>query len=451
MLLSSMAAVAQKLSYNARAQQYILQYKAFAQAEQQRSGVPAAIILAQGILETEAGNSELATLANNHFGIKCKKEWTGETFAHDDDAPQECFRKYASALQSYKDHSDYLKCGKRYQSCFAQAPTDYAAWAKELRKCGYATNPKYAQMLVKIIEDFHLQDYTYAAMNAQPEPVLLASASSPVATVVMAEKGTAGEVVPEHDTPASEDKPVYGQLLHRNGIKGFYARKGDVLLEYAIQYKVRYAKLLEINNLPDAPLAADMFVAVEKGGKVAQIIAHDVSAAPSQVVYTYIAPAKELVHTDIPVPTTLTAAAPSPDAAATVAITAPVAPAVAVTEPPARPVNIADEAAVEEVAPAVKEEDVPQDAFSRMKARLDKVVYAPVATEKKTTTVPATQRPVVPVVVASTASGKTYHTVRSGETAFGIARQYGISMKELMALNGLNFEAIKVGQKLRIK
>src|ERR1041384_2338919 len=106
--LISVAAKGQGLSYDERARQYIREHKDWAIAEQRRSGVPAAITLAQGIHETDGGSSELATMANNHFGIKCKKEWTGETFSHTDDAPDECFRKYSSAANSYQDHSDYL-------------------------------------------------------------------------------------------------------------------------------------------------------------------------------------------------------------------------------------------------------------------------------------------------------------------------------------------------------
>ena len=130
--------------YNARVQQYIEQYKDLAIAEQKRSGIPAAITLAQGIHETGAGNSELATEANNHFGIKCKKEWKGMTFTHTDDAPNECFRKYQRAEDSYKDHSDYLRSGTRYSKLFSLSMTDYAGWAIGLRQCGYATNPAYA-------------------------------------------------------------------------------------------------------------------------------------------------------------------------------------------------------------------------------------------------------------------------------------------------------------------
>jgi LysM repeat protein len=531
-LFASIGAAAQTASYQDRARQYIQQFKEFAQEEQRRSGVPAAITLGQGILETDAGRSELATEANNHFGIKCKKSWTGETFAHDDDAPQECFRKYPSALHSYKDHSDYLKASKRYESCFAQDPTDYVSWAKELRKCGYATNPRYAQALIKIIEDFKLQDYTYAAMTPKAGPVLVASAASPVAAAMMAEEKAAAEVVPEHDTPSNGDeKPEYGKVIRRDGARGFYARKGDVLLEYAIQHRVRYAKLLEINDLPDAPLAKDMFIWLEKGGKITRIISRDVAAAPA-IAYEAEAPAKNegirrqepvlagsapagtgqpvaanRPSAEPPAPKTrqdnlLSAAgqAAPPVAAAAPASTGaakPTAAPVVASQPapkpaaaPEKPVNIADEVAVEEEvkennaeiakeagAEVAKEdsdeeedevkEDVkpkaaeePQDEFSRLKARLDKVVYAPSKPRAQRPAAPAaatpavSEKPVAPApapAAASTGSSKTYHTVKSGETAFGIARQYGISMKELMTMNDLNFEAIKVGQKLRVK
>jgi len=524
-----MGATAQTLSHKERTQQYILQYKDFALEEQRRCGIPAAITLGQGILETEAGKSELATQANNHFGIKCKKEWTGETFAHDDDAPQECFRKYPTALHSYRDHSDYLKSSKRYQPCFAQSPTDYAAWARELRKCGYATNPRYSQILIKIIEDYQLQDYTYAAMTPGTQPSLIASTASPVAATMLAEKAAAKEVVPEHDTPADNgDKPTYGQITRKDGVRGFYARKGDVLLEYAIQFKVRYAKLLEINNLPDAPLAAEMFVSLEKGSRITQIISRDAAAPTPVMAYANPArgevlstegymekpaaiPAEEPVavekkktraprRTEDPAPVvkkqqpeetpiqaktevrpavvvTEQAKSTVPAASAPPVVVAAATP-VPVREPavaapaPVKAINIANEKAVEEEiakgqkepeetdaaeedkeAPAGKPEE-PKDEFSRLKARLDKVVYAPV---KKPTAAPAPAPPVTapvaaPVVASSaTADGKQYHTVKSGETAFGIARKYGVTMKELMAMNSLNFEAIKIGQRLRVK
>ena len=145
--------------------EYINNYKDLAIAEMQRTGIPASIKLAQGIHETSAGTSDLVKRSNNHFGLKCKSEWTGMTVKHTDDAPNECFRKYESSKDSYKDHSNYLKNSPRYASLFDLDPTDYKAWAFGLKKAGYATNPKYPQVLIKLIEDYDLQDYTMIALG----------------------------------------------------------------------------------------------------------------------------------------------------------------------------------------------------------------------------------------------------------------------------------------------
>lgn len=158
-------------TYNAQAQgqdqviRYIERYRSLAMSEQQRTGIPAAIKLAQAIHETGAGTSELAVQANNHFGLKCKSDWKGQTFEHNDDRRRECFRKYNIDFESYQDQSDYLKSNPRYRKLFKLSKTDYAAWAFGLREAGYATNPQYAQRLIQLVEEYHLQDYTYAAMG----------------------------------------------------------------------------------------------------------------------------------------------------------------------------------------------------------------------------------------------------------------------------------------------
>jgi len=138
--------------------EYIEMYKEEAIKEMQRSGVPASITLAQGILESGDGNSLLARKANNHFGIKCHSDWTGKTFHKDDDAKDECFRKYKTVLDSYRDHSEFLK-KKRYAFLFDLEITDYKGWAKGLKKAGYATNPKYPKLLIEIIEQNQLYQY----------------------------------------------------------------------------------------------------------------------------------------------------------------------------------------------------------------------------------------------------------------------------------------------------
>ncbi|MHC1702282.1 MAG: glucosaminidase domain-containing protein [Tenuifilaceae bacterium] len=133
--------------------EYIAKYKEIAVRQMKSHGVPASIILAQGLLESDNGNSRLAVKANNHFGIKCHKSWSGSTFIQDDDTKNECFRKYTNPEKSYRDHSDFLRGARRYSTLFDLKPTDYKGWAHGLKKAGYATNPNYANMLIKIIED----------------------------------------------------------------------------------------------------------------------------------------------------------------------------------------------------------------------------------------------------------------------------------------------------------
>lgn len=135
---------------------YINNYKDLAIKEMNRSQIPASITLAQAILESDNGNSTLAKKANNHFGIKCHSTWKGGKVYHDDDKRDECFRKYKSVYESYKDHSNFIVNGQRYSFLFDYNPTDYKLWAKGLQKAGYATSRTYATMLIKIIEDNQL-------------------------------------------------------------------------------------------------------------------------------------------------------------------------------------------------------------------------------------------------------------------------------------------------------
>lgn len=149
---------ATKIKWNQAYQNYFNKYKNIAIREMQRYGIPASITLAQGVLESAAGNSRLATVANNHFGIKCH-DWTGPTIAQDDDEQGECFRVYGSAIESYEDHSKFLRGRKRYSNLFQLAITDYRGWAHGLKQAGYATNPVYANSLIDIIELYRLYEY----------------------------------------------------------------------------------------------------------------------------------------------------------------------------------------------------------------------------------------------------------------------------------------------------
>ena len=135
---------------------YISNFKDIAIAEMNQFGIPASITLAQGILESGNGESRLATEGKNHFGIKCHDNWNGETIIEDDDEKGECFRKYSKVADSYRDHSLFLTERERYSSLFDLSPTNYKAWAKGLKKAGYATNPKYPSLLIDLIEKYDL-------------------------------------------------------------------------------------------------------------------------------------------------------------------------------------------------------------------------------------------------------------------------------------------------------
>jgi hypothetical protein len=178
--------------------EYIDTYKEMAMKEMARTGIPASITLAQGLLESGNGNSTLAVKSNNHFGIKCH-DWDGPSVRHDDDAKNECFRKYKSPEQSYKDHSDFLTASNRYSELFELASDDYKAWAKGLKKAGYATSPTYSKALIEIIEDNQL--YVYDSQ------VLVSKGKN--------KTGTTGKTIANRD------------VLYNNRVKYILAKKGD--------------------------------------------------------------------------------------------------------------------------------------------------------------------------------------------------------------------------------
>ncbi len=189
-----------QLSARMTREEYIRAYKYLAIAEMKRSGVPASITMAQACLESGDGNSRLAKKGNNHFGIKCHNDWKGGKIYHDDDARNECFRKYNSVEESFRDHSNYLSGTPRYSFLFDLNPTDYKAWARGLKKAGYATNNNYANALIKIIEDYKLYELDDEALKntSRTRPV------KPSVTV------TSGR-----------------QIYEKNRIKYIVARKGD--------------------------------------------------------------------------------------------------------------------------------------------------------------------------------------------------------------------------------
>ncbi|MDE3181835.1 MAG: LysM peptidoglycan-binding domain-containing protein [Bacteroidota bacterium] len=242
------------------AQEYVQKYKDLAIEEMKRMGVPAAITLAQGLLETQNGNSELFKESNNHFGIKCKSTWTAETVRHDDDAPGECFRKYKSAEDSYRDHSNFLRGNDRYAFLFKLDPSDYKAWAYGLRKAGYATNPKYPQILIKNIEDNNLEQYTDEALNDVPH--------FDASQYTDDTKSAPTETADNNDNDSDLTQPMN---LTINGSKALFVPKGTSLLAVATEHNINLEKLLTINDLSnDGLLQKGQYIFLEKKQKEGQ-------------------------------------------------------------------------------------------------------------------------------------------------------------------------------------
>jgi LysM repeat protein len=254
---------------------YINTYKEIAIREMQRSGIPASITLAQGIHESMAGKSDLVQRSNNHFGIKCRAEWKGEKVYHDDDARGECFRSYQKAEESYVDHTDFLKKGPRYAFLFEYDPTDYNKWAYGLKKAGYATNPRYPQILIKYIEDYNLQQYTLIAMGKLlPKDEVLAGGGKPVSI----SNGVAIQEIKLPSAPkAPADYPIGQFTINRTRV--IFAKAGASLLGIAKEYDISLKHLLDFNEMSeeeDDILAQDQLLFLQRKRRSGEAEFHEV-------------------------------------------------------------------------------------------------------------------------------------------------------------------------------
>lgn len=223
--------------------EYIKQYKHIAIEEMVRTKIPASITMAQGILESGFGKSPLATNANNHFGIKCHKEWTGEKYIQDDDEANECFRVYEHPEASYVDHSDFLLTRYRYATLFQLPPTDYKAWAHGLKQVGYATNPKYASILTQYIETYNLHEFDLLALAQieEREKLLMRVYSSEQIIV-------AKEIEKERTVERNYD--IY------------QVQQSDTLYSIARKFNTTVDELKRLNNLETADLKIGQMLVV---------------------------------------------------------------------------------------------------------------------------------------------------------------------------------------------
>jgi len=222
-------------------QQYINRFAKVAIAEMNQFHIPASITMAQGCLESGDGNSSLARDANNHFGIKCNNGWTGKSVRHDDDSRRECFRKYKSAWESYRDHSLFLRNNVRYASLFKLKITDYKGWARGLKKAGYATDPRYPERLIHIIEKYQLYDLD---KNYDGKEAVVSTGNE------RSDRNT--------QTSCSDDNRVdhfsidlsddSQSVVERNGTKSIRARKGDTYEELAAEYGLKEWEIYKYND-----------------------------------------------------------------------------------------------------------------------------------------------------------------------------------------------------------
>ncbi|MFN7013939.1 MAG: glucosaminidase domain-containing protein [Bacteroidia bacterium] len=228
----SLSAIAQPSETRISRQEYIETYKDIAIREMLEFNIPASIKLAQGILESGDGNSPLAKYAKNHFGIKCHKTWDGPTFIQDDDEKNECFRKYSDVEESYRDHSLFLKGRKWYADLFELKITDYKGWAYGLKKAGYATHPKYAELLIEIIEKNEL--YRFDKLDELPKSL-------------------------QAKNSASSKKPVRKnyEFSTKNNIRFIVAQKGDTYYKIARRYEMGLWQIYKYNDLEKSDICRE--------------------------------------------------------------------------------------------------------------------------------------------------------------------------------------------------
>jgi LysM repeat protein len=307
--LIAMAGCLQASAQSSKVQEYINQYSDLAIREMMRTGVPASITLAQGIVESQYGQSMLVKNTNNHFGIKCKSEWTGATFNYDDDAKGECFRSYNSGEESYIDHSNFLKNRPNYTFLFKLDPTDYEGWAKGLKKAGYATERDYPQTLIATIVRNNLQQYSLLALERMKNGGDMLASNTSASTPAVAEKNTVAESKKEtpfvingaankeettakaaeaveksatNNAPAANREERYAKVAQTtvqapsyptgtfeiNSAKVMFAESGTSLFALANNNNISYKKLLEFNELSDKDiLEKDQLIFLEKKGK----------------------------------------------------------------------------------------------------------------------------------------------------------------------------------------
>lgn len=375
--------------------EYVAKYSQIAIDEMIRTGVPASITLAQGIHETQAGQSKLVLASNNHFGIKCKSEWTGERVYHDDDARGECFRKYDSPFDSYRDHSDFLKNRSHYAFLFQLDPADYEAWAYGLKKAGYATNPKYPQLLIRLIQDYNLQDYTLIALGKKKP-----SADTEVIASTEPKKNAE---IPKSTAPKIGESIFEKIFNHSKGVfkinrtRVIQIQKGTSYLAIAQEHNIPLARLFEFNEMePQETATKDHLLYLQRKRKTGDNKYHIVTEGESlhDIAQTEGIRLESLMTYNSLAP----GLRPLPGEQLYLQAKAPQAP------------KIIGDQVMDAITQSVKQTNVMEGSAGMF----------------------------------------TLHTVQPKETLYSISKKYSVGVEDIKKWNGLETNDLKIGQQLRI-
>lgn len=438
--------------------QYVQLYKDIAIAEMQRVGIPASIKLGQAILESSGGKSELATKANNHFGIKCGGNWNGKSYYRVDDerhangdAKESCFRKYEDPEDSFFDHSDIICNPKKayiYGGLFVLEKNDYRAWARGLQAAGYATDPRYAEKLIQVIETNQLFLYDDA--------VLAGGATTP-------EKPSTPSSTKAKEKPISTGtSAATSRIVRKNDVKLVLAKEGETIDEIARLYKIKVHRVVEYNEqvyAPGKPLSVNTKIYLQKKRSKWRGRARQHYVRPNQTMFDIaqeygiqlekllernrLQPGEEPMEGErvalkgkpkSNTPLRLRTNRPGEPLVGdelfvigepTVVPTIPERPAVVVTTPTTTPVPV----------PTTPTPAPPTPTTPPVEPIKQPSVTSPTGTSPN----------------SPTETEGDFHTVTKGDTLFNLSRRYGITIASLKAMNGLTTDSIQIGQRLRIR
>ena len=371
-------------TYDEKVEAYINRYKEIAITEMQRTGIPASITLAQGIIESNAGQSPLAMEANNHFGIKCHAGWMGASYIYDDDRKNECFRKYDSSLVSYKDHSDFLRNRERYAILFTYDTRDYTSWAKGLKACGYATNPQYANILIKCINDYDLHQWDLAP---EERSAWFASLNRTGEITTIKETGNP-EVINAQPTAMNVTERIYVF----NDIDCVTLFEGETLNDLATAFALSLKRLMRYNDITEvSQIATGDRVFLQPKRQNGDVALHTVKEGETMfsISRDHGIQLARLYEKNLMKPGT------EPKAGETL--------------------NLKE---LRKTAPALVNDE---------KGSLVKSVNSP--------------------VMESPAAGQV-HVVSKGDTLYSISKKYNVTVTELKTINKLNSTDLQIGEKL---